>query len=146
MFTFSRSELVRGFLLHAPRNLLLSLSALKIQNEITYVSMYSAAFLTNFLAYPFLTIQRRLECRSAMPTGMFPNDSFGKGSIIKCFREAMKETGGVRNLWKGFSAHFLTVVILLSALPTVSDYMMQVMGPIERRLLKNEQNGQMTTL
>ena len=73
---------------------------------------------------------------------MLPNDIFNKGRFITCFRETMSEPGGFRNLWKGFSAHFLTVVILLSALPTATDYMMQIMAPIERKFMQKSQGNQ----
>lgn len=82
------------------------------------------AFVTNLLAYPFLTIQRRLECRSNMPSSMLKNDIYNKGRFTSCLMSMIKEEG-VRSLYKGFSANFLTVVIFLSALPTASDFLME---------------------
>ena len=139
IFTKSGSELFRGILMHIPRNFFLALSkyfiylnllififtaSLKVQDEITYFSMYSAALVANLLSYPFLTVQRRLECRSAQSTSMFANDIYGSGRFTSCLSQMIKEEG-VRALWKGFSLHMLTVVFFLSALPTATDFLMQ---------------------
>lgn len=88
--------------------------------------MYSTALLTNLLAYPFLTVQRRLECRSAQATSLFPNDAYKSGRFTACLSQIIKEEGA-RTLWRGFAAHMLTVVIFLSALPTATDFLMQRM-------------------
>jgi len=85
--------------------------------------MYSTALITNFLAYPFLTVQRRLECRSSQAISLFPNDVYKSGKFTACLSQLIKEEGA-RTLWKGFTANMLTVVIFLSALPTATDFLM----------------------
>lgn len=82
------------------------------------------AFLANFLSYPFLTVQRRLECRSSLATGMFNEEIYNKGRFTACLKQIIQEEGA-KSLWKGFSAHLLTVVIFLSTLPMATDFLME---------------------
>ena len=53
--------MVRGNLLHLPRNFLVALSGMKMMDEITLLSYYGQTVLSQTIAYPFLTVQRIKE-------------------------------------------------------------------------------------
>jgi len=78
---------MRGIMMHVPRNVFLALTGLRLSEEISYLSMYGTAFVFQFMAYPFLTIQRRLECRSNLPTQMLSNDIYKRGRFTTAARE-----------------------------------------------------------
>lgn len=86
--------------------------------------MYSMALVANVLAYPFLTVQRRLECRSRQAAGMLDDQIYNRGRFTSCLRQILSEEGA-KALWKGFSVHMLAVLIFLSTLPTTADFLMQ---------------------
>lgn len=76
---------------------------------------YLQAFIIHSLAYPFLVIQRRLECQSAH-LGMLPKK-------YRNFFDAAKQMvrqEGIRSLYKGFSVYSLAIFIWISAVPSIS--------------------------
>ena len=57
--------MVRGVFMNIPRNFLVALSGMKIADDsMPLANYYGMAIFTQTLAYPFLTIQRRMECAS----------------------------------------------------------------------------------
>lgn len=62
------------------------------------------------LAYPFLTIQRRVEAGSR-ELGMLPKKS-SFGTIADIWR-----TQGLRAFWAGYPAHLFAVLIWMSIIP-----------------------------
>ena len=100
-FKQSYGEMWRGILLHIPRNLCMAFSGISYLNSIDRRLYYLQNFIMAGVAYPFLTIQRRIECqsnkRSSMLPKMYKNSYDAAKKIIK------KE--GFRALYKGFTLH-----------------------------------------
>ena len=58
-------DMVRGIFMNIPRNFLVALSGKKIADDsMPLVNYYGMALLSQTIAYPFLTVQRRMECAS----------------------------------------------------------------------------------
>lgn len=54
--------MVRGSLIHIPRNFLVALQGVRLTSEnMSLFAYYGAAIISQTLAYPFLTVQRRKE-------------------------------------------------------------------------------------
>ena len=108
--------------MHIPRNFFIALSGLKISDQITWASYYGMAALSQTLAYPFLTVQRRLEARSKQ-VGMLSNDTYKRGSFFSCFSEMIKTEGSL-SLFRGYSAHMLAILFWMSLLPVATNFLM----------------------
>lgn len=117
----SPGEMFRGILMHIPRNVLVAMTGLKITDQVTLASYYGVNIFFQTLAYPFLTVQRRLEVRSQL-TGFLPESSFGgRGSFISCASELIKQEG-VRALWRGYPAHLFALILWMSMMPAGTDF------------------------
>ena len=55
-------DMLRGNLIHLPRNFLVALQGLKLTDQINMVTYFGQVIASQTLAYPFLLIQRRKEC------------------------------------------------------------------------------------
>lgn len=55
-------DMLRGNLIHLPRNFLVALQGLKLTDQIGMVSYFGQVVASQTLAYPFLLLQRRKEC------------------------------------------------------------------------------------
>jgi Mitochondrial carrier protein len=115
MFMSSYKEMYKGITAHIPRSFLLSLSKritdnidLAGFNYFSSVNIYTY-LLQNFafhsLAYPILTIQRRLECQTASRAGMLPLRYLG---IIHCLGLMWREEG-LKGFYRGYIAYLLAV-------------------------------------
>jgi len=76
LFRKSYSELARGILTHIPRNFFVALTGLKLTDQVSTTSYYMTTIVFQALAYPFLTIQRRQEARSAQKFGLLDNEAY----------------------------------------------------------------------
>ena len=123
-------DMLRGNLIHFPRNFLVALSGMKITDQVTIASYYGQAIVSQTLAYPFLTVQRRKEIltdsqmlrgRGITGTNEYPT------TFIGIFRKILAEEG-LRTLYRGYMAYMLAIVFWMSALPAGTDFVMNV-GP-----------------
>ena len=110
----SPTELYRGVTMNIPRNFFIALTGLKMSDELSLTQYYGSTLAFQTLAYPFLTLQKRLECRSRL-TGLVSNSS----SVFSLVREE-----GVLSLYKGYLCHSLALLVWMSLLPKVSDWLM----------------------
>ena len=109
--------------MHIPRNFFIALTGMKLTDQLTLASYYGTAILFQTLAYPFLTIQRRLECRSNARIAMLPNEIYKKGSFINCFRTMIAEEGPL-SLYRGYTFHLFAMLTWLAVMPLATDYLM----------------------
>lgn len=111
----SYGEMWRGISLHIPKNMLLALTGISFMNDANYL-MYGIPF----LVYPFLTIQRRIECQS-QTKGMLPVKYKGFFSgIYQIFKHE-----GPMSLYRGFPAFFFATMVWMLSVPSISNWMME---------------------
>ena len=72
------------------------------------------------LAYPLLTVQRRLECQSADRAGMIPTRYLGP---IHATGLMLKEEG-IRGLYRGYSAYMIATFMYLAIVPIAAELSM----------------------
>lgn len=120
-------DLFRGNLLHLPRNFLVALQGIKLTDEISFASYYGQAFVSQSLAYPFLTVQRRLESltlsRLLCTRGLnlasdYPTNTIG------VLRKTFSQHGivdGIRSLYRGYTCYVIAIMIWMSALPATTE-------------------------
>lgn len=126
-------DMVRGNLLHLPRNFLVALSGLKLTDEISYFSYYGQTFVSQSFAYPFLTVQRRLESvtatRSLYLRGLNSAHDYPT-TFLGILKQMIKEQGtvqGIKSLYKGYSCYMLATMLWMSALPATSEMVLSFM-------------------
>jgi hypothetical protein len=69
------------------------------------------------MAYPFLTVQRRLECQSKLSISFLKNDEY------RGFFNAMKRIyaeEGLLAFYRGYSAYMLAVSSIISIFPIIA--------------------------
>ena len=59
---------------------------MKLTNELSVGTYYFTVVLFQTLSYPFLTMQRRLECRSAHTSQLLPNEIYNRGGFFSCMK------------------------------------------------------------
>ncbi|CAI2370784.1 unnamed protein product [Moneuplotes crassus] len=118
LFSFFKSsygEMWRGILLHAPKNMLLALTGVSFINSSNWI-MYCIPF----LVYPFLTIQRRIECQS-IKKGMLQTKYRG---FFSGMYQILKNEGPL-SLYRGFPAFFLATTLWMLCVPSISNWYME---------------------
>jgi hypothetical protein len=116
-------ELYRGALLNIPRNFFIALTGLKLTDQLSLTSYYLTTLAFQTLAYPFLTLQKRLESRSAL-SGLLDNELYNRGRAINCAKTMIKQEG-LLSLYKGYTANTFALVLFMSLMPKVSDFLME---------------------
>ncbi|TNV71969.1 hypothetical protein FGO68_gene13874 [Halteria grandinella] len=137
-FTRSYSEVFRGITLHIPRNVCIALTGMKMTDQISVYSYYGQSILFQTLAYPFLTVQRRLECMSKMGYGLLRNNEY-KGFFNACKRIWAEE--GAVAFYRGYLAYILAITFWMSVLPQATDFMMMNMPLIGQGNSTGQLNG-----
>jgi len=94
---------------------------MKFTDQIGYLEYFGQAILFQTFAYPFLTVQRRIECMSKT-VGMLNKNEY-KG-YIDAFKRIYSEEGIFRGFYRGYFAFLMAVGIWMSALPLVTDFLM----------------------
>jgi hypothetical protein len=120
------SDMFRGCLVHIPRNFLIALSGLKIQDKITLTNYYGQTFASQTLAYPFMLIQRRLETitSSGYLRGLgITSASEAPTSFIKMAKLTWREEG-FKGFFRGYTCYMVAIMFWMSALPLTSEFMM----------------------
>lgn len=106
-------------MLHIPRNICLAFSGVSYLNtdDVRLFFLFSTGgqMLIHGIAYPFLTIQRRLECQSSLPT-LLPQKYKG---FFNAFKQIVKQEG-FRALYKGFIAYSLAITIWVFSVPAIA--------------------------
>lgn len=89
---------------HLPKNVVLTAGFIHLFKDHPLLSLVSAVTLSETLAYPFMTIVRRLQCQDKLP-GMLPERYSG---VFHAFKLIMYEEG-IRGLYRGYVAFLPTV-------------------------------------
>ena len=72
------------------------------------------------LVYPFLTIQRRIECQSQQFKGMLPKRYKGFFSAVW----HIYKHEGLKSLYGGFPAYFVATAIWMFSVPSIAQWYM----------------------
>lgn len=100
---------------------------MKLTDEISFASYYGQAFVSQSLAYPFLTVQRRLESltesrllttRGLNSASDYPTTTVGV--LRKTFSE-LGLVGGIRSLYRGYTCYVIAIMMWMSALPATTE-------------------------
>lgn len=78
-------------------------------DKINIYTYYGQIILFQTLAYPWLTVQRRIECMSKVGVGMLGDKEY-KG-IIDAVKRIFKEEGAIA-FYRGYMAYILAVKLL----------------------------------
>lgn len=84
----------------------LLVAGLKITDQMDLKYYYGQSILFQTLAYPFLTVQRRLECRSKINMTFIANDEYR--GFFDAVRKIYSQEG-VTALYRGYFAYMLAV-------------------------------------
>eukprot|EP00347_Sterkiella_histriomuscorum_P016067 403354614 len=135
-FKKSWSEMFRGIMMHIPRNICIAMTGLKLKNDMDIYTYYAQSIFFQSLAYPFLTIQRRLECQSKLGYGLLKNDEY------KGFFNAVKKIysqEGFLAFYRGYFAYMLAIMFWMSVLPQTTDFMMNRV-PLLNEMISGQKN------
>ena len=116
----SYSEFFKGIKAHIPRNFVLALTGFNYFTSINIYTYLIKGCAFHSLAYPILTVQRRLECQTTSRHGMLPLRYLG---ILHCFGLMWKEEG-LKGLYRGYIAYLLATLIYLTVVPMFAEVMM----------------------
>lgn len=111
------SQLIRGLSVHIPVNFLLAFTG---YNYFTSTNIYTYLFtqLTfSSIAYPLLTVQRRLECQSVKNAGMIPMRYIGP---LHALGLTLREEG-LKGLYRGYLAYLVATSIFTFGVPMFSE-------------------------
>jgi len=89
---------------HLPKNIILTAGYIHLFKDNPFLSFILATAISETLAYPFMTILRRLQCQDKLP-GMLPERYSG---VWHGFKLIMYEEG-IRGLYRGYFAFLPTV-------------------------------------
>lgn len=127
-------DMVRGIFVNIPRNFLVALSGMKIADDtMPLVNYYGMAIFSQTLAYPFLTIQRRMECASMSERLILKGTAFKDAptSFVSCLRQIYTvENGGsakgtAKTLFRGYNGYLFAIVCWMSLLPLTTEFIVQ---------------------
>ncbi|CDW89215.1 UNKNOWN [Stylonychia lemnae] len=116
-FRKSYTEMFRGIILHIPRNICIAMT------------------------YPFLTVQRRLECQSNIGIALLKNNEYS--GFFNAMKRIYSEEGALA-FYRGYSAHILAIMLWMSVLPKLTDIMMNKI-PILSDIIGNKSESPITT-
>ena len=74
----------------------------------------------HFLAYPFLTAQRRMEAQTKQPGMLHPRYH----NYFSCLYHSFTEEG-IKGLYKGFPPYMLATIITISCVPFLAEEMLK---------------------
>ena len=111
--------------MNMPRNFFIALTGARLTDQVTLSTYYGTALLFQTCSYPFLTMQKRLECRSAQ-SGLLANDLYsgGRSRMLTCAKSMLKEEGPA-SFFKGYAAHTLALMLWMSVLPLATQFLME---------------------
>ena len=122
--------MLRGSLMHLPRNFLVALQGLKLTDQISRTSYFGQVIASQTLAYPFLLLQRRKECLTSSDylrgrgfVGL--TELSGSSSLPSLMQQVYREEG-LRGFYRGYSAFIFAIVFWAAALPAATDIMLNV--------------------
>ena len=137
----SYSEMWKGIFLHIPRNAWMALSGVSYLANLDIRLFYLQSFIMHSIAYPFLVVQRRLECQSEH-IGMLPKRY---KNYFDATKQMIKQEG-LRSLYKGFSIYSIAIFIWISTVPSITQlclYYSPWMNQDKRDIrFKNESNSE----
>lgn len=113
------TQLGRGISAHVPRSFILSFTGFNYFSSANIFSYLATVGTFHTLAYPVLTIQRRLECQSADRPGMIPTRYLGPiHAFGMCWREE-----GMRSFYRGYTAYMIAQMLYISVVPLMGELM-----------------------
>lgn len=93
----------------------MAVSGISYLGSIDIRLFYLQVFVMHSLAYPFLVVQRRLECQSVLQ-GMLPKKYRNSFDAVK----QMVKQEGFRSLYKGFTVYSLAIAIWITTVPAIA--------------------------
>lgn len=110
-------QVFNGITVHLPRTFLLSLTGFNYFSSANFQTYFTTQMIFQTLAYPLLTIQRRLECQSPDRAGMIPMRYEGAvhGAGLMWREE------GIRGLYRGYAAFMVATSIYWIVVPMISE-------------------------
>ena len=113
-------EMWRGTSCYIPFNFLVALAGLNINSGVSYTSFLATQLFFQTLAYPILTIQRRLMCQSNYRAGMIP---MRYASPVHALGLTFREEG-LRGLYRGYVPFFIASAIFWGIVPLAAEFSM----------------------
>lgn len=120
MITQSHNIILKGFTLWIPRSFFLAITNFNYTNSGTLLGYFASQNLLYTLAYPFLTVQRRLEVSDTTRPGMVPTRYLGP---IHAFGLISREEG-YRAFYKGLVPYLVATSLTISLIPIIGEYKM----------------------
>ena len=107
--------------MHLPRVLLITLAGYNYFTAANFWTYIGSMMGFQSVAYPFLTIQRRLECQSSDKPGMIP--SRYEGAVHAAGLIWREE--GIRGLYRGYIPYMIATGIYWILVPLVAEIKLQ---------------------
>ena len=114
------NQVTRGASLHFPRSFILAFSGFNYFSSVNLQSFVATHLAFHSLAYPLLTVQRRLECQSGDRPGMIPPRYIGP---IHATGLMLREEG-MRGLYRGYTAYIMATAFYLITVPLLAELSM----------------------
>ena len=118
MLTSSGDAFTNGWRVNVPRMFILSLSGFNFTTQANLGNFVASQLLFHSLAYPLLTVMRRLQCQSPDRAGMIPMRYEG---AIHCLGLMWREEG-LRGLYRGYWAYILATAIHHIFVPMTAEF------------------------
>ena len=114
------TQAFRGASIHLPRSFILAFSGFNYFSSVSLQQLVATHLAFHSLAYPLLTVQRRLECQSGDRPGMIPPRYIGP---IHATGLMMREEG-LRGLYRGYTAYMIASAFYLITVPLLAELSM----------------------
>ena len=110
-------QVTRGVSIHLPRSFILAFSGFNYFSSVNLQTFVVTHLAFHSLAYPLLTVQRRLECQSADRPGMIPTRYMG---AVHATGLMLREEG-FRGLYRGYTAYLLATAFYITTVPFLAE-------------------------
>ena len=114
----SMEQATRGASVHVPRSFILAFSGFNYFSSANLQTFVATQIAFHSLAYPLLTVQRRLECQSADRPGMIPSRYIGPVHATGL----MLREEGFRGLYRGFTAYLIATAFYWAVVPLLAEF------------------------